>query len=467
MKKLISCILLVLMTFSICSCAQQNEEEFSLDLGGMIGDGSKIDMDGYECVIMQNHMAESDTSLFSYPTDTLMSDLLLDRIKEIQDEYNCIITVKTDGTIRLDSVTPIMMSGNYVSDVIFTSGPTAFIKAGFYHRLDSVEEYLDYTDSSKVGTIGLLEQGLKDGIPYAVTPAAWPGKQTVTSFGVFVVNENLISRFGKVDPRDYVENGEWTWDTFEKCLVDYLIDDGTVQAKAANITWSIMDFAMMNGADYVKVDDDGNVNPAMDSVEFIETFDWCSRIFTQYEDSLSFHAHDQMLAALFSDEVVMAQTAVDHIIRFISYEMGNYGVVPMPCGPRGTYGEWANAHSENVSFGIMVNAKEVEASAMIINRLLDPFEGYESDEALKEYMSEFFYDDRDLDLLLNFYEHSRWNYVDFGLWDYFTNATTLTKKGTSGTEISEKYAEKYNAIVEEYVIPNYELMQHFNADSNE
>ena len=357
-----------------------------------------------------------------------------------------------------------MMSGDYVSEVIFTSGPTAFIKAGFYHRLDSVEEYLDYTDAAKVGTIGLLEQGIYHGIPYAVTPAAWPGKQTVTSFGVFIVNENLVSRYGLVDPRDYVENREWTWDTFERILPEYNIDDGSVQANAVNITWSILDFAMMNGADYVKENEDGTIVAALDSEEIRETFDWCARVFTEHEDSVTFNGHDAMLNQFFSDGVVMAQTAIDHVIRFFSYEVSNYGIVPMPCGPKGTYGQWSNAHSENVSFGIMVNAREPEASAMVINRLLDPFEGYETEEDLKEYMSDYFYDDRDLDLLMNFYKNSRWNYVDFGLWDYFTTATSQTQLGKSGTEIIEKYAEAANSKVEEYVVSSYEFIRQYKSE---
>ena len=466
MKKIFSALLLICLVFGICSCAQSSEESFSLDLKGLGGDSSVIDFDGYECVIMQNHMAESATSVLTYPTDTLMADMLLERINEISEDFNCKVTLKTDGTIRLDTVTPLMMSGDYVSEIIFTSGPTAFIKAGFYHRLDAVEEYLDYTDAARVGTIGLLEQSLYKGIPYAVTPAAWPGKQTVTSFSVFIVNENLVSRFALDDPRDLLENGEWTWDTFERILPEYTIDDGSIQTKAANITWSVLDFAMMNGADYVKENSDGTVSAALDSEEIRETFDWCSKIFTTYKDCITFNGHDQMLNQFFNDEVVLAQTAIDHVIRFFSYEVSNYGIVPMPCGPKGTYGKWVNAHSENVSFGITVNAKEPEAAAMVINRMLDPFEGYETEEARKEYMADYFYDKRDLDLLMNIYQNSRWNYVDFGLYDYFTTATSQTRSGKSGTEIIEKYAEAANSKVEEYVVPNYELMKQFKETNN-
>ncbi|MBE6896417.1 MAG: hypothetical protein E7477_04880 [Ruminococcaceae bacterium] len=459
MKKFISCMILILMMFSFCSCGAQVEENFDLDLNGINGESTGIDLDGYEFSIMQADLVEGDgAGIFSYPDNTFMADAILDRFKEIQEEWNCTITVKNDNSDRLNSLTPILASGTYAHEAIYVSGPTSFSSAGFLYPMSVLSEYIDYTDSEKYGGSGIIEQGLFNGEIYAVSPITWPGKQMLTSYGVFAVNENLIMRYGKTDPRDYVENGEWTWDNFGEIIRQYEIDDGTVKAKALNISWSLINFAMLNGMDYVEVQDDGSVIPKIDSKAVADTLDWCSDLFTTYSDCITFDDHWGMLPKFLNDEIVITQTAIDHILRFMSYEMDNYGVVPMPCGPNGTYGEWKNAYTEYVCFGILINAKQPEAAAMILDRLCEPFEGYETEEDLKDYLSEYFFDDRDLDFVMNYFRNSRWNYWPLAnIQDFFANAIDSTSSGRSSAEILEKNAENVNNAIEKYVVPNYEF----------
>ena len=466
MKRIIAFIIAAIMVFAFCACGQTASEEFSLDFNAGMDD-SKTNFDGYECVIMQNHMAETaDTSLFSYPSGTLLEDLLLQRIKDIENEYNCKVKVKTDGTVRIDSIVPVLASGSYVADILFTSGPSTFIRAGFMYPLDVLSDYIDYTNTDKYGGLGLLEQGLYNSTPYCVTPAMWPGKQTTTSFGVFAVNENLITRYGLTDPRDIVESGEWTWETFERIIPDYQIDDGSVQATACNMTWSIMDFAMMNGADYYTITTDGTVLPALDSEYIAEAIDWCSRLFTEHKDCITFLDHGGMLDLFLNDGIVMTKTAVDHIIRFMSYKMDNFGVVPMPCGPHGTYGKWVNAYNENIAFSILYNTNEPVCSAVVIDELCEPFRGYETEEDLKAYMRSIFFDDRDIDFIMNYFENARWNYWGHAsLETFFNNAKTAAISGKSATEFLSANAERINNLVVENIVPNVDFLESFKNNS--
>ena len=467
MKKIIAVILVALMVFVVCACSQNDNEEFSLDFNDG-RDGDINDFDGFKCVIMQNHMAETAaTSLFSYPSGTLMEDLLLQRIKDIENGYNCTIEVKTDGTVRVDSIVPVLASGSFVSDILFTCGPSTFIRAGFMYPLDVLEDYIDYTDTFKYGGLGLLEQGVYNSVPYCVTPARWPGKQTTTSFGVFAINENIVTRYGLTDPRDYVENGDWTWETFENVIPDYQIDDGSVQTTAVNMTWSIMDFAMMNGADYYSIEPDGTVIPAIDSEYIAEAIDWCSHLFTIHKDCITFLGHDDMLKRFLNDEIVITKTAVDHIIRFMSYKMDNFGVVPMPCGPHGTYGKWVNAYNENIAFSILYNTNDAACSAIVIDNLCEPFKGYETDEDLKDYMRTIFFDDRDIDVIMNYFQNARWNYWGHAnLETYFNNAKTFAISGKSATEFLAKYADQTSKLVVENIVPNVEFLENFRNSAN-
>ena len=68
MKKIISFVVLFLLVFSFCSCSQQTEEEFLLDFSDPNGEFSGIDLDGYECTIIQEYDLDHP---FQYPVGTL------------------------------------------------------------------------------------------------------------------------------------------------------------------------------------------------------------------------------------------------------------------------------------------------------------------------------------------------------------------------------------------------------------
>ena len=453
-------MLLFTLILGICSCTQHEEEEFLLDINGLNGDSTGIDLDGYECVIIQNYDLDHP---FQYPIGTLMSDMYLQRLADISEEYNCNVTIQQALSTDVEGEMVRIFADVYVGEIACTHRQSVPAAGGCFYPLDVLKEYIDYTNADKFGSLGRLEVGIFNGVPYTVSPVAWPGKQASYAYSIFAVNEGTISRYGKTDPREYVENGEWTWETFENVLPDYHIVDGEYTSTAMNLTWSIVDFAMMNGANYVSVNSDGTVVPALDSPAIVETFDWCSNLFTKHKDCISYLGHYEMVEAFIRGEITLAQTSFTHMINEMIYDVDNYGVVPMPCGPRGTYGEWASAYADFDSMAIWVNAKEPEAAAMVINRMFDPFEGYETLEDIQEYASGIFYDQRDIEFFTTYLKHTRWNYYTRGLNDYFSNAGSQTKSGKSGTEIVEKYASAANEIVEKYVIPNYEFIQQYES----
>jgi hypothetical protein len=464
MKKLISCLLLLVFVFGICACGQtQQEEEFNLDLDALY-DGGTVNLDGYECIIIQSFDLEQP---FSYPLDTLMSDAVLKRMSDIGKEFNCTVTLTAEPNSYLEGTITKVYSGVHVADIGYTHQPSKLVQASALHPLDVLRDYVDYMDSDKFGSLGMLEIGMKDGVPYTVSPSSWPGKQMSYTYNIFSVNEDLISRYGKVDPRDYYENGEWTWSTFETVLPDYQIEDGDFTATAVNFTWGLIDLAFVNGANLIKVDDAGNAKPALDSAVIAETFDWFSNLYKRYPDCIGVLGYNEMTSGFLAGEIVMAQTSFSHMMGDIVYEMGNYGVVPMPCGPNGTYGEWPCAISDFDSFGIYINAKQPDGAAMVISRMCDPIEGYETLEGLQDYASGIFYDSRDVEFFTTYLKDARWNYWTVGIFDYFGNAKNDAVKGASSSEIIEKYAPAANALVEEYVVPNYDFIkqyEEFNKD---
>ena len=458
MRKIISFILISAFIFILCACSQSNDIDYetgSLD--------SLMDFGGYEFSIMQSDLVESEQERFGY----LQSDIMKARIAEISADWNCSIKIVIDGSENLGSVFPTLMAGGYVCEIAYMIGSSNLVSVGAFHPLNDLKDYIDYTNSEKFGSYGILEQGIYDGNLYTVSPALWPGKQIpIGSYGIFAVNENLVKRYGLDDPRDLLENREWTWDTFERILPEYFINDGSVRAKSVNITHSILDFALMNGADYVTVRE-GRPFSAIDSPEKTETIDWCSDVFSQYSSCISFDDHDTMVPKFLGDQLVMTQTSIDQVIRFMGYT-DNIGIVPMPCGPNGEYGKWVSAYSENTCFGILVNAKKPVASARIIDRLCDVWEDYETEDLRKDFYRTYFSDSRDIDLIFSILKNSRWNYEpNADLLEFFDSATEDAGSGRSSAEIFSKYLGKAKQSVEEYIIPNHQFFLQYEKALNE
>ncbi|MBQ6053527.1 MAG: hypothetical protein IJL30_09640 [Clostridia bacterium] len=450
MKKLTSVIILIIALLAVCSCAQKEQEEFLLEFD-TLQSSEVTDLNGYECPIVQDYDIDHP---FQYPVGTLMGDMYLQRLKDISNEYNCDITVQTiqgNETARI-------ASNLYVGEIACSHSPHNPAKDGLYYPLDVLKDYLDYTNAEKFGSPGILEQGMFDGIPYTVSPVSWPGKQKLYAYNIFAVNEDTVSKYGLTDPREYVERGEWTWETFEKALPDYQVVDGEYTSTAMNLTWTILDFVMMNGVDYISVSDDGNVAPSLDSQNVIDAFDWCSKLLANHADIISYLGHYDMVAGFINGNITLAQTSFSHMINEMIYDVDNYGAIPFPCGPNGTYGEWVNAYSGADSMAIWVNAKKPEAAAVIIDRIFEPFEGYETPDELQNYASTIFYDRRDVELFTTFMKYSRWNYYTLGIWDYFSSATDWAKRGKTGAEIVDRFADAVNERVKQYVKPNAETI---------
>ena len=457
MSKLIKTLSLLLMLVFVLTACQQAEQEIVPEFG--YSDDSAIDMGGYVCDISQSYDLDHP---FQYPRDTLLADLYLKRLDEISSDWNCKVTIRADftGGYLQDSITYVY-SGLRVGEIACTHQPSYLARAGVLYPLDVLQDYLDYMDADKFGSLGLLEMGMFNGVPYTVSPVAWPGKQSSYAYNIFAVNEDLISRYGKTDPRDYVENGEWTWETFEKVIPDYQIDDGTVQATAVNATWNfVREAAFMNGADLIDVNSAGNPVSALDSPNIAEAIDWCSRLYTENRNYITFLGHYEMVDAFVNGKIVLANTSFTHMINEMIYDIDNYGVVPFPCGPRGTYGQWRSAFADFDSMGIYVNANEPENAAMIINRLFEPFEGYETTEDLANYASNIFYDRREVDIFISYLKYTRWNYWTVGL-DFFSNANSMAKSGKSSAEIVEKNKDAADVILEKYVFPNFEFIRQY------
>jgi len=459
-KFFLSLALLIAFVFIAASCSQTDvEEKFDVSL---FDENATPDLNGFDCLIRQEY---GDESVICFKRDTVIADAILKRISDINTEFNCNVHTETgNGNYLRDYITRLY-AGDYVGEIAVATTPMYIASAGILYPLDGLLDYIDYYDSSKYGSAGLLELGMVDGVPYVVTPMSWAGMQMTYTYNIFAVNEMLVKKYNLNDPRDYVENGEWTFDTFYNVLPDYNIDDGDFQATAMNATWTFtMDIAFMNGFDFAKQNSDGTYSANMEDTKLVEALDWCSKLLVDRRDCITFDGHSEMVSNFINNKTVLANTSFTHLIHNISYDAEDYGVVPFPCGPSGTYGQWSGACSDFETFGIFINAKEPEMSAMILSELLEPLDGFTTEDEMRAYASTVFYDSRDVDFFLENTKYLRNNYWTYGVYDIFSNAKELCKVGKSGAEIIGKIGESTNAIIEEYILPNYDLINDLKAN---
>lgn len=449
MKRICVIAFALLLTFFAVSCAETSESEsFDIEMG-VISD--KIDLNGFECPIVQ---AYDESIVLHYPQDTLLSDAVLKRMSDIGNEWNCNISIVSGSEDHLRPEITKILANVYIGEMGYSHCAFLMANAGCFCDLSAFSDSIDLKDTKKYGSLGVREAGIVNGVSYAVSPALWAGKEMTFTYNIFAVNESIIKKYGLTDPRDYVENGEWTWDGFYNHLPEYQITDGEITYTAANITWHFVgDIAMNNGATLTKQNDNGEYVPNLDSENWVQSLDWCTKLFTERADCIEYLGHYSMIDAFNNQEIVLAHTSFSHMIESIIYETEDYGVVPLPCGPLGEYGKWCGLMSGYDSIGIFINAKEPEIDAMIINRLFEPLDGYETEEARYAYASTIFYDSRDCDLFMNYLNYVRWDYhqVSFKFWD---EAKEYCKVGKSSSEILGKLLDRYNGMIEEYLIPN-------------
>ena len=134
-----------------------------------------------------------------------------------------------------------------------------------------------------------------------------------------------------------------------------------------------------------------------------------------------------------------------------------FNIMPFPCGPHGTYGEWAQSAAAIRGLAIPANNESPDVSARVINDLCDPFEAFGGDAGLADYFNEYvFFDPIDTEIFLTIGDHIRYSYgrSDPGV------STLLYKieaayKSSSAVEILESIEPKLETFIEETVKPNY------------
>lgn len=461
MKKIFTFILLSAFAISILSSCGGSETTLMDFIGA---DSGIIDLDGKEFIFIGDNEGDENSIIDGQiQANTTLYDAILKRFDEINKRYNIKIVYQTFGNSDAyeQRVTALMGTGICPGDIMYGHGNSKlqpFAEAGYLYPLTELKDYLNYENSAKFGTAGILESAMVNGVPYAVQPVNWPGFQNNFSY-VIVYNPDIVLQQGYTDLHEYYENESWTWDVYQSMIENF--DKGGNESVYA-LSGMERDFADLalrsNGVKYVDYID-GKLQLDITSSKAITAIQWMQNIFLNNSDKIEIL--DTWTLGSFAEGRVMTALAVTPqlTVSELQYESNiEFSIMPFPCGPDGTYGEWAQSAAAIRGLAIPSNNESPEIAARVINDLCDPLEEFGGDSGLADYFNQYvFFRPLDTQIFLTIGEHIRYSYprTEPGL------ITLLYKiesayKSSSAIEILETIAPQLNFFIENTVKPNFE-----------
>ena len=455
--KAMSLLLMLILVFTACQASSDETvpEYYSGTYDGTDLDGLEIcwGWDGFAGL-----SARVGESVLGFVPDTANADMALKRIKDVEKELNCSITVNysanTLGELRNGVITGTqpydLVTGNsywMVSD----------IRAGYYQGLSTL---LDINDFEKYGTPNMLQSALWKNDLYGVIPFAWPDLVYISSGYVIAVNEDIVTALSQPDPRDFVENNAWNWDQFEECLSAYTYKDGDRQVYGikSHEQYYIVNMMLSNGVTFSAYENGQVVAGAYTDAGFV-ALDRAKNIL-QVTHKDCFHPSKTALdpIELYRGECVMYVAMTMELwsnSSYIMYQMDNVGILPFPQGPDATPGKYMTYHQGLFNTtGVPCDAKDAEASAKVISAMYEPFEGFETKDDIIDFMADqIFFDRRDAEIVANCTRNTEYGFFLEGACALLEN---IEVSNAPLSQILERGEKAYDQIVEKYMLPHFE-----------
>jgi hypothetical protein len=462
MKKTVICLLLAaLLSLTLLSCSQEQEEVFDLDLSG----NSELNFDGLGLKVLvsffSGNSAVAGDNILGYPVGTGLAELATNRIADTEKSLNCKVNIDYREWGSFTSYfTGSLAAGSSPADFAFITSFDiySYAKAGYLSGIASqLGDIIDYRDSDKWGTPNLLECACYKDDLYGILPAAWPDL-IYSSFGYpLVVNEDLISIVGASDPRELYEQGVWNWSTFndelEKCTVTEGGETITYGLTAHSPYFAEMILAS-NGVGLTRVNGKPSMtcgfynNPSyFSAAEEIQLIRFGDLAYTYY---LSVEGDPVTVTDSFCNDMAcysfMPTKYIFGVYGDVSQKVENYAVVHTPVGP-----DVAPDHAAGIYDGMTCTivfpslTDNLNEAAIAVNEIFSPLPGYETHEQVIEYMRRNnFFDSRDCDAFLDILNNAMYNYFYSAGGDVRNIPSDLGRTNTPAAEILERHENLMN-----------------------
>ena len=462
MKRILAFILcsVFVLLFVSCSAVEEIVPEYTSDT-----DTAGVNLGGQRLIMgmVKDYFFEGADSTLTFINNTEFGDLAMKRLRDVENNYNCKIDfnyVDRSGEQAYYSV----VSGSYAFDMISEESYwfIDYLPSGAFVDLTGLDN-LDAFDETKWGNRYLRLSTMYNGAIYGLLPARHPMRLSNSPSNLFAVNEKYITNLVTTDPRDYFENGEWNWDTFGNCLETYAHTDAMTNEFVYSLGSCFeygrlyMVIAMSNGCDFITMKDDGSYTLGYFSQNAVDAYnkvnEWMYGATSgniNLEGGLTQFLDGKSVITLIDAYQVLSSS------DSIAYKMDDFGIVPAPCGPGASnpYDYATSYESADFTIAIPITAKDPEVSALVLNAIYEPFEGFETEDDITDYLiRNYFNDERDARLFMDITDLDHIYYHDHkhGLSEMFGQLA----KNVAVSRCVDSYESRYYTIVDKYVIPEY------------
>ncbi len=459
MKKIISIVLLVIMFFSILvSCSGEQ-----IKLMNFLNSGEdELTFDGITWTFgkVQDYFMDSD-AIMGYVENTGFSDAARQRVKDVEDRFDISykeITVdRVNDEVLLDSVSGISRFYAVQDESFFLVDG---IRAGLYTDLTELSDYIDYRDSYKWGGRNVLESLCWNGGLYAVVPMAMPLLSYSSACNVIVANLDYITAIGMPNPRTYYENNEWTWDKLKEILPLYTQQsdnpDNYKYGLLCGSGWFARGMIYSNCKSSVVMDANGKYVPVTSTDAGLkalqESWDICfGELGYTIDREHSCLDYEEIFPNGNHALVDIDAYQVYSTTKSLAYTMPNIAILPFPTGPDIEAGSIPSSSSSlDYSTAIPKIVDDPHVSAIIIDALYTPFEGYETEESLIEYMTDnYFSNEEDSRIFIEIAKNMLYEYSDIGYSGY---AYDSIEEDQSVTEFISSNMGTAQSLIDEYIV---------------
>lgn len=387
------------------------------------------------------------------PTKGAMEAALADRIKFVEDNYNCTIEfVNLGGDFMADYVTSVL-AGDPVVDVgyiVTTKLLPSLIEGGIAYpvsQLDTIDlsEYKWRSD--------VVEAGKYKGENYAFLM-----KDPEIRYGIFW-NKTLFDKYGLPDLYELVDKDEWTWEKFKEVASDGnqdLDNDGNIDIYGfnarENFAWC---YLYSNGA-YVAEKTDAGIAIDLSDKKVVEALtalqDFSQNV--KYRDSIDWSTEDwKAFITGFRDGKYMMcleefWIAYDSLNAADGGMSDDWGWVPFPKGPSAS--DWSCYGKENGARFILNGVDKPEEVAQIYDLITDIVETDEEWDELLEDKLENWCDDAKTKELVTYIRDNNLSVINgvMGYGDLNKAIEDMIKEITSGAMTPATALETYQSSID-------------------
>ena len=451
---------------ALTACGESTTLISFLDMGSQ-----NINLDGL-VLELGDTLSSEDERIMSYKINTNLSDLALKRFADIEKNYNCEINRNYIAGIKGTLLAQQIMANACAYDILYVGHEQSQqLAAG--KAIIPAYGYINLNNPDKYGMPSVQEANAYKGEIYLISPYSWLYNQPA-SLDIIVFNMDHVTRYGKPDPKEFIENKAWNWDAFETVVSDYYVNDGgtEVYSLACRGFDALKLLILSNGVNFTYETDNGTIKSDFGQANMLEAIEFFNRVFNENLEKIPLSLagdvdwDDTIDSFVVQQNSMACLTAPSMLYGEIAYKVENYSIMPFPSGPKGEYGVWPAVIESLDGFAVPKTSREPEIAFQIIDQICEPLDGFETEESRIAFLAEnVVFDQFDTEIAMTAHRNGTYSYwkADVGNFgpDLLWRKLSESHNSTKTANILGQYEDEFSASVKEYMTPNLGLSKYF------